>query len=92
MTDKEYVLSDLEDTIFSKDFIYTERNRIHPLEVKSEFEDGIFSEIMIWGYSENIKRIENAQPVIKYPSIKELAVAYWDTILPKNDLPFEVIL
>jgi hypothetical protein len=58
--------------------VQEELNRINALSVQSEFENLVKSDIMIWGYQQNINRLGNGLSIIKYDTFKELAIAYWN--------------
>lgn len=58
--------------------VQEELNRINALPVLSEFEDSVKSDIMIWGYQQNMDRLGNGLSIMKYDTFKELAIAYWD--------------
>ena len=62
----------MTDTIVKEEAL-----RVHAQPTKSDFEMSIFSDIMIWGYERNMELFEQGKPMIKHPSMKELAEEYW---------------
>jgi hypothetical protein len=58
-------------------FVQEEMNRVYASNVVSDFEDSVKSEIIIWGYEQNIAREAKGQPTIKQ-DFKDLAADFWN--------------
>jgi hypothetical protein len=54
-----------------------ELSRINAEPVLSEYEDTVKSDIMIWGYQQNIDRMGEGKSIVKYDTFKDLVTAYW---------------
>ena len=56
---------------------HDELGRIHACATTSDFEDSIKSQIMIWGYENNMLRLADGLSPAKYETFELLAQAYW---------------
>jgi hypothetical protein len=53
----------------------------------SEFEDSVRSDIMIWGYEINLKRLSEGKEPMKFDKFEDLCRAYWDDMLSDMGKP-----